>query len=208
MPLIVSCAIFAYLVATGCAIMVMMRAVNWRIRFLSFTIGLAPLCQSIILLGNQHVWITPNVSATAEGLQLSDSALCLAALHLLNRENRDRKVSNSRLRVAEAHTEDNGWIVSCGVPKVADQENPAALEVGMRLPDLAPEQLQASMQNTKTELLKLNSFLSGPCTEDSHTWERTIHARVTRQLGAEPLEILPLPCIPEQSSDLTQNSPL
>jgi hypothetical protein len=116
MPLIVFCAIFAYLMATGCAIVLMLRSANWRIRFLCFAIGLAPLCQSIILLGNQHIWITANISHTAEGLQLSDSALCLAALHLLNKENRDRKGTDTRLRIAEAPDVTNGWTIGTGVP--------------------------------------------------------------------------------------------
>jgi hypothetical protein len=201
MPLIVSCAVFAYLIATGCAIVVMMRAANWRIRLLSFAIGMAPLCQSIILLGTQHIWITPNISHTAESLQLSDSALCLAALHLLNRENRDRKGSNSRLRVAEEHTAGNGWIVTGGEPKVAYQEKPAALEMERRLPALAPEQLQASMQNTRTELLKLSSFLSGPWMEDNHTQDKMPRARVIRELGTESQEAMPLPRVPEGTRD-------
>ena len=156
------------------------------------------------------MWITPNVGRMAETLQLSDSALCLAALHLLNRENRDRKGSNSRLRVAEAHTADNGWIVTGGELKMADQEKPAAREVERLLPALAPEQLQeqlqASMQNTMTELLKLNSFLSGPWMGDSHTQEKLIHARVIRESSAEPLEIMPSPGMPAR--DVTQDLPL
>jgi hypothetical protein len=109
MPLIVGCAIFAYLVATACAVVIMMRSANWRIRFLAFAIGLAPLCQSIILLGNQHIWVTPNVGHTAESLELSDSALCLAALHLLNKENRSRKGADTRLRIAEAPEAPGHW---------------------------------------------------------------------------------------------------
>ena len=109
MPLIVSCAIFAYMVATACAVVIMMRSANWRIRFLAFAIGLAPLCQSIILLGNQHIWVTPNIGHTAESLELSDSALCLAALHLLNKENRSRKGADTRLRVAEAPESPGHW---------------------------------------------------------------------------------------------------
>jgi hypothetical protein len=109
MPLIVACAIFAYLVATACAVVIMMRSANWRIRFLAFAIGLAPLCQSIILLGNQHIWVTANVGHTAESLELSDSALCLAALHLLNKENRSRKGADTRLRIAEAPEGPSNW---------------------------------------------------------------------------------------------------
>jgi hypothetical protein len=87
----------------------MMRSANWRIRFLAFAIGLAPLCQSIILLGNQHIWVTPNIGHTAESLELSDSALCLAALHLLNKENRSRKGADTRLRIAEAPEGPSHW---------------------------------------------------------------------------------------------------
>jgi len=94
----------------------MMRSANWRIRFLCFAIGLAPLCQSIILLGSQHVWITENIGHTAEALQLSDSALCLAALHLLNKENRDRKGTDTRLRIAEAPNAGNGWTIGSALP--------------------------------------------------------------------------------------------
>jgi hypothetical protein len=38
----------------------------------------------------------------AELLELPASALCLAALYLLNKENTDRRNTDSRLRVAEA----------------------------------------------------------------------------------------------------------
>jgi hypothetical protein len=121
MPLTVFCTIFAYLMATVCAIVLMRRSSNWRIRLLSFAIGLAPLCQSIVLLGNQHIWITPDVGRTAEGLQLSDSALCLAALHLLSKENRDRRGADARLRVAEAN---NGWTMETAVEVTPKSPSP------------------------------------------------------------------------------------
>jgi hypothetical protein len=118
MPLIVACAIFAYLVATACAVVIMMQSANWRIRFLAFAIGLAPLCQSIILLGNRHIWVTPNIGHTAESLELSDSALCLAALHLLNKENRSRKGADTRSWVSTLLLSYFAGRVSCGLQKL------------------------------------------------------------------------------------------
>jgi hypothetical protein len=100
-PLAASSAVFAYLITTACAILLMRRSSNWRIRFLSFSIGLPPLCQSVILLGSHHMWITPMVGQAAEFLELPASAMCLTAVYLLNKENSNRKSTESRLRVAE-----------------------------------------------------------------------------------------------------------
>ena len=102
MPASASFTVFAYLVTTACAILLMKRSSNWRIRFVAFSIGLLPLCQAIILLEQHHVWITADLRHTAEFMQLLASALCLAAVHLLNKENGDRKNTDVRLRVAEA----------------------------------------------------------------------------------------------------------
>jgi hypothetical protein len=102
MPLAASSAVFAYLITTACAIILMRRSSNWRIRFLSFSIGLPPLCQSIILLGSHGMWITPVIGQAAEFLELPASAMCLAAVYLLNKENSNRKSTDNRLRVAEA----------------------------------------------------------------------------------------------------------
>ena len=101
MPLFVSSAVFAFLVTTACAIVLMKRSSNRRIRLLAFSIGLPPLCQSVILVGNHQAWIAPVIGRAAEFLELPASALCLAAVYLLNRENENRKTTDARLRVAE-----------------------------------------------------------------------------------------------------------
>jgi hypothetical protein len=94
--------VFAYLVTTLCTIILMKRSSNWRIKYLAFSIGLLPLCQSVILLGQYHMWITPVIGKAAEFLELPASALCLTAVFLLNKENENRRNTDSRLRVAES----------------------------------------------------------------------------------------------------------
>lgn len=90
------------MMTTAGAIVLMRRSSNWRIRFLAFAIGLPPLCQSVILLANHQVWVSPVMGKTAEFLQLPASALCLTAVFLLNKENYSRKNTDARLRVAES----------------------------------------------------------------------------------------------------------
>jgi hypothetical protein len=102
MPFASSASVFAYLITTVCAIALMRRSSNRLIRFLSFSIGLPPLCQTVIILGSHGMWITPVIGHAAELLELPASALSLAALYLLNKENSDRRNTDSRLRVAEA----------------------------------------------------------------------------------------------------------
>ena len=102
MPAFASAAVFAYLTTTACCILLMKRSSNQRIRFLAFSIGLMPLCQSIVILGNHHMWVGPMMGKAAEFIQLPASALMLAAVYLLNTENADRHKTDSLLRVAEA----------------------------------------------------------------------------------------------------------
>lgn len=83
------------------AMFLAMRASNWRIRLLGYTVGLLPLCRAVVLLGRNKVWIGAGFSDIAEMLELLASALCLTAVHLLNVENRDRKGADTRLRVFE-----------------------------------------------------------------------------------------------------------
>ena len=102
MPAFASAAVFAYLMTTACCIVLMKRSTNQRIRFLAFSIGLMPLCQSIIILANHRLWVAPVAGRAAEFIQLPASALMLAAVYLLNKENADRHKTDSLLRVAEA----------------------------------------------------------------------------------------------------------
>ena len=97
-------ALVAYLLTIACSVVLAMRASNWRIRLLGYTVGLLPLCQAAVLLGRNKVWISTAISDIAQMLELLGSALCLTAVHLLNVENRDRKSTDTRLRVFEAGT--------------------------------------------------------------------------------------------------------
>ena len=98
----VGSALFAYLLTVISSVVVARRSSNWRIRLLALTIGLLPLCQSVVLLGRRQIWLTSEVAEIAETLELLVSALCLTSLHLLNRENTDRRTTDSRVRLAEA----------------------------------------------------------------------------------------------------------
>ena len=95
-------ALVAYLLTIACSMLLATRAANWRIRLLGYTVGLLPLCQAVVLLGRNKFWISAAVGDIAEMLELLASALCLTAVHLLNVENRDRKSTDTRLRVTEA----------------------------------------------------------------------------------------------------------
>ncbi len=95
-------ALVAYFLTVISSLVVARRSSNWRIRLLALTVGLLPLCQMVVLLGRKGIWLTSEVAEIAEILELLVSALCLTAVHLLNRENTDRRTTESRLRVAEA----------------------------------------------------------------------------------------------------------
>jgi len=95
-------ALFAYFLTIACSCILAKRSSNWRIRLLAFTIALLPLTQSVILLGNEHIWVTKEMRDTAQSMELLISALGLTAVHLLNKENGDRRNTEARLRVAEA----------------------------------------------------------------------------------------------------------
>ncbi len=104
MSLFVGSALTAYVITMICSLIVARRSGNWRIRLLAYTVGLLPLSQAVILLANNHIWLREPAVRVGQSLELLVSALCLTAIHLLNRENRDRKGTDARLRVAEAAT--------------------------------------------------------------------------------------------------------
>ena len=102
MSLSIGSALFAYLICLVCSLLVSQRSANSRIRLLALTVGLLPLCQAVVLLGRHQIWLGTEVAEIAEALELLVSALCLTAIHLLNKENDDRRNTDLRLRVAEA----------------------------------------------------------------------------------------------------------
>ena len=102
LSLYVGSALFAYVITMISALVVAKRSTNWRIRLSAFTVGLLPLCQAVVLMSANHVWLNEQAGRTAQSLELLVCALCLTAIHLLNKENRDRRDTDARLRVAEA----------------------------------------------------------------------------------------------------------
>src|SRR5262249_48874596 len=92
-------ALFPYLLSIGCALILARRSTNWRIRLLSFTVGLVPLCQTVQLLGRNRIWITKEVAEITEPLELLVGALLLTAIYLLQKENLDRKKTDVSLRI-------------------------------------------------------------------------------------------------------------
>jgi hypothetical protein len=94
----------AYIATVLCSLLVAKRSSNGRLRLLAFTVGLLPLCQLVVLLGTHQIWLVQSVAEAAESLELLVSALCLTAVHLLCKENADRKVCDLRLRLVEVES--------------------------------------------------------------------------------------------------------
>ncbi len=101
MSLSMGSALLAYLLSVFCSLILAKRSSNWRIRLLALTIGMLPLCQAVILLGRHQVWLSTQVAEVAESLELLVGALSLTAIHLLNKENGDRRNTDVLLRVTE-----------------------------------------------------------------------------------------------------------
>lgn len=95
-------ALVAYSITGISALSLIRRASNRRIRFLAVSIGLLPLCEAVSIL-RANGWLPgAPVQHSIEMVQLAASAFALAAVHFLNRENRDRRNADMRLRLAES----------------------------------------------------------------------------------------------------------
>ena len=68
---------------------------------MAMSVGLLPLCQTVILLGRHQIWLSTEAAEIAESLELLVGAVILTVIHLLNRENDDRRHTDVRLRVVE-----------------------------------------------------------------------------------------------------------
>src|ERR1700686_4721368 len=98
MSLSMGSALFAFSLSIICSLVVAKRSSNRRIRLLALTVGLLPLCQAVVILGRHSIWLGPEVAEMAESLELLVGALSLTAIHLLNKENGDRRNTDARLR--------------------------------------------------------------------------------------------------------------
>lgn len=77
------------------------RAANRRIRLLAFSVSLLTLCQIGAVSSRLAGWNSPELARGLDILALTSSVLALALVHLLNRENNDRRLADERLRVLE-----------------------------------------------------------------------------------------------------------
>jgi len=98
----VAATLVAFLLTGFCALVIARRSSNWRIRMLALTVGLLPLCQSVILLSRHGIWVSQDIARIGDALELLVSALCLTSVHLLSRENRDRRKTDANTRLVEA----------------------------------------------------------------------------------------------------------
>jgi hypothetical protein len=113
----------AYCLMSFFSVVVIRRRVHSpRLRTLTVVVGLLPLCQAAALLGgslprNWHFGGSPG--DLVDSLM---SLLCLFAVYLIDKESRDRKRADMRLRVAESETSP-GAPKSRGAPRLL-VENP------------------------------------------------------------------------------------
>jgi hypothetical protein len=95
-------AVVAHLLTTFTALLLLRRGANWRFRLLTLIVGLMALSQTIILLGSKGVWLIPTKYYAADMIELVVAASCLAAVYFLRNEIRDRRRTDTRLRLAES----------------------------------------------------------------------------------------------------------
>lgn len=75
------------------------RAANKRIRLLAFSVALLTVCQTVAIVGRYLQWDPTDYARSLEVLELTAAALSLCVVHLLNRENKDRRSVDAQLRV-------------------------------------------------------------------------------------------------------------
>lgn len=94
--------VFSSLTATFCAMILVHRAANRRIRYLAVSIGLLAICHSTLMVPNQFGWSAFAPPEFVALLQLTTALLVLAVVHFLYRENQDRRGINAVVRCFEA----------------------------------------------------------------------------------------------------------
>jgi hypothetical protein len=95
--------VLAHFLTTGCALMLIRRGPNRRLRLLTVTVGLMSLSQTIMLLQCGGLWQTSSIYLAGIHQALI-GGLSLLAIHLLGKEIYDRKHTDQRLRLIEHET--------------------------------------------------------------------------------------------------------
>lgn len=112
--------------ATVCgAAGLVLKAANKRIRLLALSVSLLTICQLASISSRFSGWSSQDLIRALDILELTAGALSLAVIHLLNRENRERRQIEERLRVLEPLHLSNGLFRLADqvgkAPKAADK---------------------------------------------------------------------------------------
>ncbi len=99
-------AIIGYLFASVASFALLWRGSNWRFRFLAGIVGLLPFYKAVTLLGQYGDLPLPATSWLSQMVEAIVSTLFLVTVLLLDLEIRNRRVLETRLRLAEA---EGGW---------------------------------------------------------------------------------------------------
>lgn len=99
---VVTVELTVYLITALCALLLLPKSSNWRLRLLIGTIGLQCLAHAASELRKHHPYWQSRLGHMAGVIEMFGGALALTAIYLLKRENRDRRTTDVRLRLAEA----------------------------------------------------------------------------------------------------------
>jgi len=101
MPVKIWIVLCAYTITLFVVLLLIKRSANWRIRLLCAALGLMLISQSVTLMNLRDLWKLLPAADAVISMQLLIAVLALTAVHLLNRENRDRRATDNRLRIIE-----------------------------------------------------------------------------------------------------------
>ncbi|MEP7365670.1 MAG: PilZ domain-containing protein [Acidobacteriota bacterium] len=93
---------FIHLTTVLCALLLLPRSANWRLRLVIGAIGLQALAQCMTQLQINHPYWQSRLGVITGNIEMLCGALALTAIYLLKQENSERKSTDARLRLSEA----------------------------------------------------------------------------------------------------------
>lgn len=93
---------FVYLTTALCALLLLPRSANWRLRLIIGTIGLQGLSHAVTQMRLNHPFWQSRLGTITGVVEMFAGALALTAIYLLKKENVARKSTDARLRLSEA----------------------------------------------------------------------------------------------------------
>jgi PilZ domain-containing protein len=94
--------LFVYLTTALSALLLLPRCANWRSCLIVGTIGMQALAQSVMELKLNYPFWQSRLGSLAGVLEMFGGALALTAIHLLRKENEERKSIDGRVRLSQA----------------------------------------------------------------------------------------------------------